>query len=87
MTRNVEYLTPDGTGYAQQGFKWPCSRCKYIITKTSLAMDKLAQDLVKEHDEADAPLDTYLPCVRSEYPSMTLMRQPFYATEAHCAIR
>ncbi|KAI0720627.1 hypothetical protein C8Q72DRAFT_890601 [Fomitopsis betulina] len=57
----AEYLTPDGTGYAQQGFQWPCSRCAFPITKAALAIDKLAQDLVKEFTDEDTPLGAYLP--------------------------
>lgn len=63
---DAEYLTPDGTGYAQQGFQWPCSRCAFPITKAALAIDKLAQDLVKEFTDEDTPLGAYLPCVRHE---------------------
>ncbi|KZT67388.1 hypothetical protein DAEQUDRAFT_713656 [Daedalea quercina L-15889] len=55
------YLTSEGTGYAQQGFKLTCSRCSLTIDKSALAMDKLAQDLVKDHNSDKAKLDAYLP--------------------------
>ncbi|KAH9832601.1 uncharacterized protein C8Q71DRAFT_777258 [Rhodofomes roseus] len=55
------YLTAEGTGYAQQGFKLTCSRCSLVIDKPALAMDKLAQDLVEDHNDLDAKMDAYLP--------------------------
>lgn len=68
----VEYLNTEGTGYAQQGFKWPCASCGFPITKTALAMDKLAQDIVKNYNDADATMDAYLPYVRRACRPSTL---------------
>ncbi|KAH9930331.1 uncharacterized protein B0H18DRAFT_994444, partial [Fomitopsis serialis] len=55
------FLTAEGTGYAQQGFMLMCSQCSLPIDKSDLALDKLARDLVKDHNSADAKLDAYFP--------------------------
>ena len=59
------YLTPEGTGYAQQGFQLPCAACGFAIDRPALAMDKFARDLVKEYAGDGAKLGAYLPCVRA----------------------
>ncbi|KAJ7778735.1 hypothetical protein DFH07DRAFT_730681 [Mycena maculata] len=43
------YMTEEGTGYLQQGFKIPCTKteCAFEITREGLAMRKLAKDLAK----------------------------------------
>ncbi|KAH9930329.1 uncharacterized protein B0H18DRAFT_1117014 [Fomitopsis serialis] len=55
------YLGEDGRGFAQQGFKLTCSCCSLAIDKPALALDKLASDLVKDHNDPDATMDAYLP--------------------------
>ncbi|KAH9930344.1 uncharacterized protein B0H18DRAFT_905631 [Fomitopsis serialis] len=55
------FLTAEGDGYAQQGFTLPCSQCSLPIDKSDLALDKLARDLVKDHNSPDTKLDTYFP--------------------------
>jgi len=57
------FLTEEGTGYAQQGFMLTCSRCSLPIDKRGLALDKLARDLVKDHNSPNATLDAYFPYV------------------------
>ncbi|KZT63753.1 hypothetical protein DAEQUDRAFT_699761 [Daedalea quercina L-15889] len=53
------YLTPEGTGYAQD-FMLTCSSCSLMISKPALAIDKFVRDLTKSHKSADARLDAYL---------------------------
>ncbi|TFY63748.1 hypothetical protein EVJ58_g3067 [Rhodofomes roseus] len=60
-TNAAPYLTAEGTGYAQQDFKFACNSCQFPIDRPALALDKLAQDLVKDHNDPDAKLDTYFP--------------------------
>lgn len=62
---HAAYLTPEGTGYAQQGFQQPCAACGFAIDRPALAMDKFARDLVKEYAGDGAKLGAYLPCVHA----------------------
>jgi hypothetical protein len=44
------YLTEKGTGYLQQGFAMECidEKCAFEITRDTLALRKLANDLAKQ---------------------------------------
>ncbi|KAH9930332.1 uncharacterized protein B0H18DRAFT_148066 [Fomitopsis serialis] len=54
------YLTTEGAGYAQQGFKLACNDCRLTIDKPALALDNFVGDLIKNHNDPEAKLDTYL---------------------------
>ncbi|KAG9316181.1 hypothetical protein JVU11DRAFT_2202 [Chiua virens] len=48
---NVPILTSDGKGYAQSRFSAHCSSCRGSITRESLGMYKLANNIAKEESE------------------------------------
>ncbi|KAH9832611.1 uncharacterized protein C8Q71DRAFT_879588, partial [Rhodofomes roseus] len=45
---DVPFLDNEGLGYSQRGFRYACV-CGIFITKTALAMDKFAGDVVSHH--------------------------------------
>jgi hypothetical protein len=40
-----DFVTPEGTGYAQQNFKVSCSSCHFAITKDSLGIHRFLTSL------------------------------------------
>ncbi|KAG8957477.1 hypothetical protein FRC03_010115 [Tulasnella sp. 419] len=47
----VFWYKRDGTGYAQKGFKRPCSKCSVSLTHETLGIAKIASDLAKVHED------------------------------------
>ena len=46
--RTTAFMTRDGTGYLQRNFQYVCG-CGLSITKSALALDKFAGDIVSDH--------------------------------------
>lgn len=47
------FMTDAGTGYLQSNFSVRCSNCSQEITKDSLAVRKLAEDLTRANDSSN----------------------------------
>ncbi|KAH9930341.1 uncharacterized protein B0H18DRAFT_1117024 [Fomitopsis serialis] len=56
---DVPFLNEDGSGYLQRSFRYMCI-CGLSITKTALAMDKFADDLVANHRSNPRQPSVYL---------------------------
>ena len=47
------YLTPEKTGFSQEGFTCVCNSCGFVITRERLTVAKFVDDLMKDPKNLD----------------------------------